>query len=151
MKAIKTLMIIAATLCCGMNAFAQTKGDAILGEYYLKDAKNGDSKVLFTKNSSGTYDCEITWIEIPDDPKTGKPWLDVRNPDKSLRGRQVLGIKIIEGIPYDEESGTWTGAKIYDPNRGIKANATIKLCNDGRLKVSGKVLGIGETQYWDRL
>ena len=122
-----------------------------MGTYYIKDSKSGDSKVRFSKNKSGTYDCTVIWLQDATDPKTGKPWTDLNNPDKALKTRPIVGLKIVEGIPYDEKSGQWTGAKIYDPGRGIKANATIKVLPDGRLSVSGKVLGIGETQYWDRL
>ena len=143
-------MIALVALFYGVSSFAQVKGDAILGEYYLKDDKNGDSKVIFTKNAAGTYDCTISWIKDPIDPATGKPWLDFRNPDKSLRSKPLLGVKIIEGIPFDEKSGMWKGAKIYDPNRGLRANATIKLLPGGNLEVSGKVLGIGETQVWEK-
>jgi len=43
-----------------------------------------DSKVRFTKNQAGTYDCQVFWIAQPIDPATGKPWLDSKNPDKAL-------------------------------------------------------------------
>ena len=148
MKARKIIVALVAALL-GAAALAQTTADSILGEYYLRDDKNGDSKVRFTKNARGTYDCTIIWIKEPNDPATGKPWLDSKNPDKSLRTRPLVGTKIVEGISYSD--GVWSGAKIYDPNRGLKANATIKLLKNGKLEVSGKILGIGETQVWDRL
>ena len=158
MKLRHIIIACAALFCCfGGNLQAQTDkapakgGDAILGEYFIKDEKAEDSKVRFTKNADGTYACTIFWIETENDPATGKPWTDSKNPDKSLRNRPLIGVKLIESIPYDAKKNAWTGGKIYDPNRGLKANATISITEDGRLKVSGKILGIGETQYWDRL
>ena len=139
------------TLILGVSAFAQTKADAILGDYYVKDAKNGDSKVRFTKNAQGTYDCKIIWIKDPIDPKTGQPWKDFRNPDKSLRDKELNGAFLVRGLVYDPSGDKWSGAKIYDPNRGIKANATMKFSSPDKLEVSGKVLGIGEKQIWDKL
>ena len=147
----RKIFIALSAMFLGVVALAQTTADSILGEYYLPDDKNGDSKVRFTKNGNGTYDCTIIWIKEPNDPKTGKPWLDSKNSDKSLRNRPLVGIKIVEGISYDKSAGLWSGAKIYDPNRGIKANATIKLLGSGRLEVSGKIMGIGETQIWEKL
>lgn len=154
---IKAILLIAAAtiLTGGFNAMAQnalnSKADSIVGEYYLPDPRNGDSKAECTKAADGTYECTITWIKDPIDPGTGKPWTDVHNPDKSLRARPVVGIKFVEGLKYDAGKGQWTGASIYDPNRGIKAKATAYFLPDGRLAVTGKVLGIGETVYWKKL
>lgn len=154
MKA-RLLLIAAAVLMGCSGAAAQNalnrNADSIIGEYYLPDAKNGDSKAEFTKAADGTYECRITWIKDPLDPRTGKPWVDARNPDKSLRTRPVVGIKFVEGLRYDSKAQNWSGATIYDPNRGIKAKATACFTSDGRLAVSGKVLGIGETVYWKKL
>lgn len=147
---LKSFFIACAALLYPLALSAQTKADDILGVYYVEDDKNGDSKTEFTKNPDGTYDCTIVWIKDPIDPKTGEPWKDFRNPDKSLRSRQLLGTKIIRGISFDAKNSRWTGAKVYDPNRGIRANATIYLV-EGGLNITGKVLGIGETEFWKKL
>lgn len=154
MKAKCMIIAVAALFCCS-GSFAQSalnrNADSIVGEYYMYDAKNGDSKSVCTKAPDGTYCFRITWIKDPLDPKTGKPWVDYRNPDKSLRTRPVEGITFIEGLRYDSEAQKWVGATIYDPNRGIKAKATAWFTADGNLAVSGKVLGIGETVHWKKL
>lgn len=127
-----------------------SKPDSIIGVFLIPE-KGNDSKVEFTKNSAGTYDCTIVWMEAPNDPSTGKPWLDYRNPDKKLRNNPTLGLKIIKGLKYDPEKQCWNGTKIYDPNRGISANVRIVFTSDGRLCLKGTVLGIGETVYWTRV
>lgn len=127
-----------------------SKPDSVLGVFLVPE-KGNDAKVEFTKNADGTYDCSIIWMESPIDPSTGKTWCDIKNPDKSLRGRSCIGLKIIKGLKYDSEKKCWSGTKIYDPNRGIRANVHIVFGSDGRLCLRGTVLGIGETVYWTRV
>lgn len=152
----KLLLVFALFLASLPSSFAQIRGnnaesDSIVGEYLVPDAKNGDSKVRFTKNAEGTFDCQVFWLERPNDPATGKPWLDVKNPDKSLRSRRSDSLYIINGLKYNADKQQWDGAKVYDPNRGIKANVTCKFLPSGELQVKGTVLGIGESQNWKRL
>lgn len=125
--------------------------DSILGEYLVPDAKNGDSKVRFTKNANGTYDCQVFWLEDAIDPATGEPWLDFRNPVKSARSVRCDQLYIIKGLRYDADAKMWNGAKVYDPNRGISVNVKCRFAKDGSLEVKGTVLGIGETMHWPKL
>ena len=150
----KLALIAAFALAAGIGCFAQENlndnPDSVLGTYLVPEPGN-DSKVEFTKNADGTYDCAIVWMEAPDDPSTGKPWLDVKNPKKELRTRPCLGLKLITCLKYNPEKKNWGGTKVYDPNRGISANVTITFTEDGRLCLKGTVLGIGEKDYWTRV
>lgn len=151
----KYLVLLIAFMAAVVPSFAQNvrndSADSIVGEYLIPDSKNGDSKVRFTKNANGTYDCQVFWLAKPIDPSTGKPWLDFRNPDKSARNVRADQLFIIKGLKYDSSAKMWNGAKVYDPNRGISANVKCKFTNDGALEVKGTVLGIGETQHWQKL
>lgn len=124
--------------------------DSIIGEYLITDQGN-DTKVRFTKNEDGTYDCRTFWMADPIDPSTGKPWVDSRNPDKSLRNRRTDSMVIISGLKYDAAKKVWNGAKVYDPNRGIKANVTCQFLSNGDFQLKGTVLGIGEKVVWKKL
>lgn len=150
----KKIMVLLAALALMVPAAAQNKlndnPDSILGEYLIPDPGN-DAKCRFTKNADGTFRCQMFWFEQPIDPKTGQPWLDVHNPDKSLRGQKTETMVIIDGLKYNAEKKVWDGAKVYDPNRGIKANVTICFTPDGSLMLKGTVLGIGEKVYWKKL
>lgn len=152
MKKILTLFL---ALVAVLPVLAQNQknnvADSILGEYLVPDAKNGDSKVRFTKNADGTYNCQVFWLAIPNDPKTGKPWLDFRNPDKSLRSTRCDQLYIIRGLKYDSKAKMWNDTKVYDPNRGISAKVKCKFTDSGDLEVKGTILGIGETQNWKKL
>lgn len=152
---IKLLLFLAPTLFSAIYASARNplndNPDSIVGEYLVPDKKNGDSKVRFIRNADSTYDCQVFWLEVPTDPKTGKFWLDERNPDKSKRNVRCDRLFIVRGLGYNAEKKQWDGAKIYDPNRGITARMTGKFLEDGTLEIRGTVLGIGETQRWIKL
>lgn len=83
--------------------------------------------------------------------KNGKKILDEKNPDKSLRNIPCDQIVLIKGLKYNAAKHQWDGAKIYDPQRGLRVNVTINFTNEGRLRLHASVLGIGETIYWDKI
>lgn len=45
----------------------------------------------------------------------------------------------------------WDGGRIYDPQRGLVVNLTIRKLPDGNLSVKGSLMGISETFTWNRL
>jgi len=148
---ILTLLLTLSAISLFAETKLNTNPDALIGEYFVPDAKNGDSKVKFYKAQDGTYTCQVFWLAIPNDPATGKPWLDTKNPDKSLRSRRSDSLILVTGLKYNADKQQWDGAKIYDPNRGIKVNFNCKFISDTKLQMRGSVLGIGETQIWDKL
>jgi uncharacterized protein (DUF2147 family) len=49
----------------------------------------------------GEYLCgHVVWLKEPEDA-SGQPKTDINNPDKSLRSRPILGLKIIGGLQPD--------------------------------------------------
>lgn len=76
---------------------------------------------------------------------------DSANPDPGLRGRQLLGIRLFEGMRY--ESGIWSGGKIYDPESGRRYSLALRLAPDGELDMRA-YLGlkwVGMSQRWTRM
>ena len=145
------VIALAAVLFAMLPASAQSAknsaADNIIGKY--ESVQGTDSyKVEVTKNTDGTYKAQIYWMKDPIDPKTGKKALDVKNPDKSLRNTPCDRIVLIQNLKYIPAKKVWGDAKIYDPQRGLKANVTAQFLPDGRLSLKGTVLGIGETVYW---
>lgn len=147
--------IIVALVCaiaCIVPSYAQSKNDnadSIVGEY-LTDRGGSKSKVRVSKESDGTYTAQVFWVENPLD-KDGNKRKDVKNPDKSLRNVDIDKVVLVKGLKYDAKEKEWSGAKIYDPTKGLKVNATAKFEKDGRLKLRGTILGIGKTLYWQKL
>lgn len=154
MKRIIILLAILATVFVGQKALAQNKlnesADSVIGKY--ESVQGGDRfRAEISKSADGTYMCRIYWIENPIDAKTGKKALDVKNPDKSLRSVPCDEVVLFRGLKYNAAKKQWDGTKIYDPQRGIRANVTVKFLEDGRLCLKGTILGIGEKAFWNRL
>ena len=141
---------LAVAILCTLSAFAQNdKADNIIGKYICGTGKDA-YKVEITRQSDGGYKCQIFWVADPLD-ENGKPSLDTKNPDKSLRNVPMDKVVLFTGLKYNAEKKHWSDTKIYDPNRGIKVKVTINFDNPKTLKVRGTVFGIGETVTWTRL
>lgn len=125
------------------------KGDNIIGTYL---GKQGDDqfKVSITKQKDGTYTGQVIWLERDKDAN-GNKLLDTKNHDKSLRNTPCDQIVLFSGLKYYAKDQRWSGTKIYDPQRGIRANLQIEFTDDGILKLRGSVLGIGESVYWKKI
>lgn len=123
------------------------KADNIVGNYSVKMGGE-ESKIRISKEKDNTFKAQIYWVKNDLD-KDGKKRLDIDNPDKSLRNVPCDEIVIIQGLKYNSSKKQWDGAKIYDPTRGIKANAVFKYNEKGQLTVKGSLLGISETVIWD--
>ena len=135
------------------SVFAQNtlnaKADNIVGTY-LGIHKNEQFKVGITKQKDDTYTGQVIWLEKDKDAK-GNKLLDTNNPDKSLRNIPRDQIVLFSGLKYNAKKQRWDGTKIYDPERGIRANLQIEFTDDGQLKLRGSVLGIGESIYWKKI
>jgi uncharacterized protein (DUF2147 family) len=106
--------------------------------------------VRVTKNENGTYTAQVFWVENPFD-EYGNKRKDVKNPDKSLRNVDIDKVVIVRGLKYDAEDKDWGGAKIYDPTKGIRVNATAKFETAKKLKLRATIMGIGQTLYWEKI
>ena len=143
-------MMVSAALLCSLAAFAQNdKADNIIGRYICGTGKDA-YKVDISRQADGNYKCQIFWVADPLD-ENGKPSLDKKNPDKSLRNVPMDRVVLFKDLKYNSEKKHWSDTKIYDPNRGIKVKVTINFDDPKTLKVRGTVLGIGETVTWLRL
>ena len=147
-------VIIALLLLVGISpVFGQSSlnnsADNIVGTYR---SKQGDDvfKAKIVKLSDGTYRGQIIWLEHDKDVN-GNKILDTKNPDKSLRSKPADQAVLFSGLKYDARKHRWDGTKIYDPQRGLRANMTAEFVADGRLKIKGSLLGISESVYWERI
>ena len=129
---------------CGSFLFAQS-ADALIGTYLKADGK---SKIEFFK-SGDTYSGKIVWLQNPNDEK-GNPKKDVKNPDKALRDRPLIGLVNITGLKYEGE-GKYTGGKAYRPAEGDEAKFKVKVNSDGSITVTGTIAAIfSKTETWKK-
>ncbi len=145
----KLLLLAALCIPAALSAVAQNNADRIIG-IYLAEYEGEKSKVSIFKEDDGTYTARVIWVQDKYD-KNGKLKTDEKNPDKSKRNTPCDQIVLIEKMSYDSKKNSWTNAKIYDPVRGIKANADCSFTPEGRLKVRGSLMGFGMSVYWDKL
>lgn len=123
--------------------------DNIVGIYSgQQDSDRFRAKIV--KLTNGTYRGQIIWLEHDCDAN-GNKLLDVNNPDKSKRSTPADRIVIFSGLTYDAARHRWSGAKIYDPQRGIRVNMTAEFTADGQLRIRGSVLGVGESVLWRKI
>ncbi len=87
--------------------------------------------------------------------KNGKPVVDANNPDPKRRNQPICGTQILIDLAKEKPARlghVWGGGLIYDPERGEKFDAEIKLASANELTVLG-YLGLkfmGETFTWKR-
>ena len=141
MKQLLTLIL----LLFSIHLSAQTKGDAIIGIWLTSGKEPARIQVYKQGN---TYYGKIVWLKNP--TTNGVAKVDSKNPDKSKRSREIIGLVILNNFSFDDEE--WSGGKIYDPESGNTYSCNLSLKDNNTLKVRGYI-GIsllGRTETWTR-
>ncbi len=125
---------------------AQT--EPVVGTWLNQD-KDAHVKI-FEKN--GKYYGEIVWLKNPLDD-SGKARLDVKNDNKELRSRGIMGLQLLVGFVKDGK-GYYDDGEIYNPKDGAMYSCYLEMKGNDKLKVRGYKYGmkfLGKTQYWTRV
>ncbi len=91
----------------------------------------------------------IVWLKSPLD-KNGRPKRDAGNDDEALRGRPILGMRMVWNME-DQGGGEWDDGRIYNPNNGKIYSAEMEEIDADTLEVSGCVLFMCKGQTWKRV
>lgn len=95
----------------------------------------------------------IVWLKEPLD-RDGREKTDSENPDPALKGRKLIGLRLLEGFTRKaDEPLVWAGGTIYNPTDGKTYRCTLTVKDPGTLYVRGYV-GIpllGKSQTWTRV
>ncbi len=148
-KRMKKWLTLLLPLLFAWSLSAQDSADAILGTYSSVQA-GYEYKARISRKDDGTYIARVIWVKNSIDPVTGEKIKDKKNPNKALRNIPCDRIVLMDGLRYNAEKNQWGDTKIYDPQRGIRANVVVRFAPDGRLAVKGSLMGISETVYWKR-
>jgi uncharacterized protein (DUF2147 family) len=130
-----------ALLILTSQVFSQTNlkdTDKITGIYW---SPKKDAKIEIYKQGEKYFGKSI-WLATPKK--------DVKNPNESLRNRNLLGIGLLSDFSFD--NGSYTDGKIYDPESGKTYDCTITL-NGNDIKARGYI-GIslfGRTETFERI
>ena len=122
------------------------EADAVVGTWRTSEGK----AIVEIFKCEESYCGRIVWLREP--LKEGKPVLDDKNPDETLRERPVLGMVLLHGFVYDEDY-LWTGGTVYDPESGDAYSARMTLVGEEELELRGYVLIplFGRTETWTRV
>jgi uncharacterized protein (DUF2147 family) len=137
----KKIISLVALLVLLSDVFADVhpkNADEIIGVYW---SPKKDAKIEIFKRDNRYYGRSV-WV--------ASMRKDVMNPDEALRNREVLGIELLTGFSFADDS--YTNGKIYDPESGKTYECKMTL-TENRLKVRGYI-GIslfGRTETFDRI
>lgn len=122
--------------------------DAVVGTW-LNGTKKGRIQIY---KQGDKYFGKLIWLIEPNDPATGKPKVDNKNPETGLKSRPLLNLNIMTGFSYDG-GNVWDDGKIYNPEDGKTYSCKMTLKNPNTLDVRGYVgiSLIGKTQTWTRI
>lgn len=144
-------LMVFAVMATGFKKPAFYGKDAIVGTWWNEEKT---SKIEVYKNGD-TYEGKIVWLKNQyEDGSDSKPNLDDKNPDESLRSREIMGLVILTGLEWDDDE--WDDGTIYDPKKGdtYSCYAEFEDENDlNTLKFRGfiGISLIGRTSYWTRV
>lgn len=105
------LLVLTVFFIWSNTVSAQSKSNDILGVYLNP---NGNSKIKIYKTDN-QYLGKIIWLIEPLDKK-GKPKRDVKNPNKELRDRPLMGLVTLTDLQFIDDK--WSDGKMYSPERG---------------------------------
>ena len=121
------LLVIAISfsfLCFDVKGQTQN-GDQIIGKYWTN---NKEGKIEIFKKGRKYYG-KILWRK--------EPVKDIKNPDKSLRNRNVIGIEFLKDFVFDGKN-KWEGGTVYSFDNGGTYKGRLWLENQGEiLKMRG--------------
>ncbi|HEX5151446.1 MAG TPA: DUF2147 domain-containing protein [Parafilimonas sp.] len=113
---------------------AQTSADAILGQWESTE-KN---LIVEVYKQHKDFKAKVIWFYDEDDTITPiEKRLDIKNPNKNLRSRKILGADILSNLIYDPKQKRWEKGRIYDSSSGRTWDATVWLISPDALSVRG--------------
>lgn len=142
----KKAVILLISVFCALQLFASPDADAILG-VWANSSNRGHIQIY---KNNGKYFGKIIWLKHPYDQR-GKPKVDYKNPNETVRNNQLLGLIMLRDFIYENEE--WKDGKIYNPQDGKEYKSYIKLTDDKTMSVRGYI-GIslfGKTEKFIRI
>ncbi len=108
--------------------------------------EEGEARIRVDSCGKGLLCAKIVWLRRPND-ENGRPLVDDGNSDERLRRRPIIGIPVAYDMKQTHEN-KWQG-RVYDPKRGGPSySGYMTLMRDGRMKVTGCLAFICESEYW---
>ncbi len=133
MKYVLLICFFCATL---IKTNAQNKQDEILGKWESTE-KN---LIVQVYKDGNIYRAKVLWFSNTDTLTPVEQKMDLKNPNKSLRTRKIVGLDVLSGMVYNPKQNKYFNGKIYDSSSGKTYNATAWLSDANTLNVRGYYL-----------
>ena len=139
---------VSLAIAAFLSLLASASGAQPLSGTWLTE--DGSSRVRF--EACGSNICgQIVWLKEPNDPATGKAWLDKFNPQANLKHRPLLGLTLLSELGQIN-NGKYEG-KIYNPLDGRTYNGKLTPEGESKLKLKGCALAglLCQSEIWTRV
>lgn len=108
------------------------------------DWLTADRTAIVRIGPCGAHLCGVVLRVLAKGPTV--PRTDVRNPDKTLRSRPLVGLPVLTGFAKDG-----SGGRAYDAKTGRSYKAKLASNGDGSLTVTGCILFLCKSQRWTKV
>nr|WP_319400634.1 DUF2147 domain-containing protein [uncultured Carboxylicivirga sp.] len=145
----KNLLFLLTVAIVTQLATAQNSNQ-IIGTWITQ---GGESKVTIEKNDDGTFNGKIIWLKDPT-RSNGESKIDIKNPDRQLQNRPIIGLEILKGFIYNKDDKEWIDGTIYDPSSGNTYKCLMWFGNNKNILIVKGYIGvsvIGKKVEWKRV
>lgn len=151
MKTKTFLLVLSLGMWLLSTAEVKNNPDRVAGYYYAVEENTGRaSQIEIYRATDGKYYGKIVWLQEPNE--NGHPKMDVKNPDRQLRNRPMLGLPLMGGFAYNAAKDDWEKGTIYNPASGKTYHCNMKFDRDNRLEIHGYIgaawMGLGKSAFW---
>lgn len=141
-----SLGLLASTTLAVPTPVAATAASTTAPEPINGSWKTEDGRAVVAITRCGANYCgRISRFLVPEPAGGAK---DTENPNRNLRSRDVMGLRILWNLGAD--GGDWEGNG-YSPEDGRYFTAKVRKLSDNRLEVKGCVAVFCRTQTWSRM
>ncbi len=137
---------LAASFILTATLFGAARAAPEGGPAGIWQTQAGDAKVQVSR-CGGSLCGKVVWLRQPTD-SAGRPQLDDKNQNPSLRTRPIIGIQLFIDMKPSAPN-TWTG-RIYNADDGQSYSSTVSQIDAGRLEVRGCVGALCGSETWSR-
>jgi uncharacterized protein (DUF2147 family) len=108
--------------------------------------------IMPCKDNAANLCGQIVWLEEPNFPDTGKPKIDIHNPDGAKAKLPVMGMQVMWHFkPANESLTKYNGGESYSPRTGRTYRAELELIDNDNLAFTGHLSIFSQTQTWKRV
>ncbi len=102
--------------------------------------RDKDGGTIRVTTCSAGMCAEIATMNPPNDPQTGRPWLDKNNGEAAKRSRPLIGMPVLMDM-RPSGPGRWSG-KLYDPDRGSIFDGNLIELGPDKIRIEGCVISL---------